>query len=563
VFGAAIVAVMLAFAEAADGQIIPAPKAADATARPEPRPPQAPAGGRQSVQSVQSLPIGQLPGIISFGLTGGSHLGSQLAAAADGAGRINRRTQMSVSFRRGPRQEIASLFQQVPSESRFRADIRHLRWTLAIGELSLPSGTLNGPAARGNGASFERRRGSVIAGVLAARPNAFGQTQAGRLIRIHAGLRNAFGTVSAIALDRMHPARSSNTSGFVGIATLGQVVSEASQIHGAGVERQLQPADLQSAVERLSASTRVRSAGLEADLRPGGVHRLLLRTGGLWLANASAQQSRGAAAEARYAFSAERAFIDTRIRHTPRSVAGVSIPGNEMMVNGSVSVTSSTRLLGRAYDRSTWVLGRPRATQADGGSAAVEYVRERMRFELGADYRQSRVVRTTVTRVGKAAMSVARGRLSVSGAAEIGEIDDGRRTRRTGAFRGDIAFTHQRGSLAIDASRDDYGDGVPRLNIGIAGAIKAGRFEWRAGGEKASGDLYGAGSRVWTGIVLPVARQLTVLAGVEHTRSYDAMLFGEPSLAMEGAPKGTWRATFAVRRQVSIRVPSAGTRQAQ
>jgi hypothetical protein len=506
-----------------------------------------------SERSTQQQLSPYLSGFISLGSSDvdlGGSVPAGIAAAVDLAGKVSRRTKVNLSFLRGTRHDLSALFQDAPVETRLRLDISHPAWSVALGRVTSASGALSGVSTSGEGMAFKWKRGLFAADTIVARPASIGYAGGGHLLRAMLGIRTSVGLFGVTFSEVSRPTRRSanENSTLAEVYAAREALQEAGAVHGPGVVQELQRADFQQIARSFSMANRVRGTGFEADTTFAGHHRIVARMGMMGLTNESGQQGSGASGELRYSLTTTRTVFNSRFRRIPASLPGVSLPGDELAVDGTVSLGGGVSLSGRAYDRSTWIVGRPQPSEGTGTSAGIEYAAGETRLGIRVNYRESTLLRTRTTESVGADFGRSLGRLLIDGTVELGDTDDGRAVHRMEVYRGMVTWKGTRGSLSGGVASADYGVGQRQIDLDVTGAMQLGRFDWHGGADATRGGLLGVESRLWTGMAIPVHRDLRVLIGAEYTH-WDARgsVWEDPS---ERA--GPWRVTFAVQRKVGL-----------
>jgi hypothetical protein len=523
------------------------------TAQATPTPTQKAVGGNATKPvkrtSAQSQP-GQLSGWAAFGTTGFGLKGKgtpHSTVAANFSGKADRATRVTVTFQRGPSPELAPVLRDVLPETRLRGQVTHPGWRASFGEVISRSGALTGPAVRSNGGAFRWEKGRVVAETAVGQPTAFGQGRGGRLIQTNAGVKTSFGTFRLVVSDLFRSAQPNGAR--LNLYNTVRALSDASRVEGTGFERELQQADVQQIARLFSAANRVQGAGVQSELRLSAHHQLSVSAGNLRLTNASDQAISGASGEGRYTFRAPRASLNASVRRTPRSVPGINIPGDELAFDGSATLTSSIKVGGRFFSRSSWTLGRTRPSLTEGQSADIRYSRGRTQLNLRMNYRESEYLRKRTTRTTAIDVGTPLGFLRLDASAELGRVNDGRVLRWAEAYRGSLTWEHQSSSLSVAASYNDQGLGR-MFNADIAGSVSLRGAQLRGGAEASRGSLLGSESHAWLGIELPLNRDLAVVLGVDYANWDGQTSWGDP-LAGD-LPASPWQGTFSIRRRLTI-----------
>jgi len=497
--------------------------------------------------------VGRLSGTVFFGTTTIRFAGAEppiAAAAVDLTGRMDRRTQVTISLVRGARQDISQLFKYPVVETRLRMDVRRPAWNISMGETSAQSSAITGPSIQGQGAAIRWHRSRFLGDAMVARPKRIGEIGGGHLVRANAGVRVPLGVVSATISDLVRPARRStisNTS-LADLYTVSDVITEANSIHGEGTEKELTADQVHEIAKALIQANRIQGAGVESTLNLSGAHQLTVKAGGLSVANADEFRSHGATGEARYRFTAERGSLTARARRTPRSVSGVTIPGNEMVVNGALKTTPSFNFDGRAFTQSSSTLGQRYPSEAHGGSFGMLWGKKAT-ADIRANYRTSHLVRTRVTRTITTEVTIPLGAVTIEGSGEFGDIKSGIQTARVKEYGAGLSTKGKNRTAFVNAGYQDSGLQQREVNVDAGASLMFGSWQWHGGVEFARGTFLGDYSRLWNGASLPLLRNLALVIGVERSRWTTPPGVWVDDLQNDASP---WRATFGLQRKLTM-----------
>jgi len=438
-------------------------------------------------------------------------------------------SSVSFAYDRGPQENLTNFRTEEELRTRLIGNIRHAGWDLSFGNsLSSPSNALVGPSVLGRGASVRRPTGRLVAELLVGQPNAFdGSAASGHLMRGRVGLRTRTATVALAISDFGRPA-----GGYTTLPSVQQQVLDHDANEELEVERRL-TAD--------SASNRVRGFGLDAEFRRSRAHRVTLRAGALSLSNAAGARVAGPAAEALYSYSAPQMTFNARWRETPPTVQGIFIPRDELSADGSRRVIGKLALVGRAYRNSLETMGSDFSSRSGGASFGLRYIWNARTLEVRGNYRESQVTRRNLRRTISVVFATPVGPLVLSGDADVGEQDNGRRVARLAFYRGDLRWIKDGSTVSFGITHSE-GGGPPIQRVDLLASLKVHEIELAGGAWATRGYTSGGRPGLWTSVGLPVGGDRILTLGIDYS---PLTWTSEPSL----------RGTVTIRQRFTLPVP--------
>jgi hypothetical protein len=455
--------------------------------------------------------------------------GSRVAGAVDMSGKLARQTHLSLSYRRGPRENRTNHRHDLDDEY-LGGLLRHRGWNLEYGTRVSSSGdVLTGPAVNGHGVALRRLNGRVFTELIAARPTTFSGAGAGHLWRGRVGVRTSLGTIAVAASDFARPEGGYSTLPPVFEPTLDPDSLEAR-------ERELE-------LSAASGSTRARGAGLDANLQWNGVHRLLLRGGALRLESAGGEEVTAPSLEAHYSFTRSFASLNMRWRQAPPTVQGIYIPGDELAADGSVRLLGDLRVVARGYRFSHESLGQSFGFGTSGTSLGLRYLQRRWRLEAHGLQREAHSSTRSLRRTGQLLFGAPLGPLSLSGNMEIGTDAGATGVHAYRYYRGDLRWSGGSGYASFNVGAVESGGSPPRLRADLLGSLMLGEWEVAGGAWATRGWPAGSEPGAWLQLGVPLLSEFTLLLGAEHAPRPHA------------PDTSPWRASLGLRKKLILPLP--------
>lgn len=462
------------------------------------------------------------------------------SGSLDLSGKLDRRTSVSVTVRRGLSLTQAPILgSYVDEQDRIAVDLRRPGWILTGGNQLLSSGgTLAGPFARGQGLTLRRTVGRTTGDLVVARPVSFTGDVGGRLARGSVGTTTRVGRVAVTFSDLARPGN------------------------------------------RYSPGSEAIGGGLDAALQRGTRHRLLVRAGVLRLAHDTGFTVTGGSFEGQYAFTSPRATANLRRRVMPPGITGLALAGDETSVDGSVTVARGLRASARAYRNAQETLGQRYAWAGEGVSGGLMVTsRAGHRLDLRGNHREATSAARTVQRTATLSAGMPLGPVTLDAMADVGRQTIGTRAAGIRSYRAGVRwFDEQAGSLSSGVSYHDYGTTPPRLRADLAASVRVRGLEVDGGGWVTRGPSFGGNPVGWANAVAPLPFGFGVIVGgeyvrgrVPYTRYVDpatgiplppevaddptqARLMGVPV----DVPAAPFRLTLGVRRRLVLALPGTG-----
>jgi hypothetical protein len=412
------------------------------------------------------------------------------------------RSTFSLFYDRGLRENLSN-FRFEEQRTRLSGNLRHRGWDVSFGNyVSSPGDAIAGPTVLGRGFNVSRPTGPRIAELVVAQPNTIGGTAGGHLLRGRIGVRRPGLSVafSASSFDRPE-------GGYTTLSAVQQTVLDIDAEERLEIERR---------VTRNAGSNRVMGLGLDTDFRPSPAHRFSVRTGGLWLSNASGAQAGGVAAEATYAYTSKPATANVRWRTMPATVQGISIFGDEVAADGSVRLAGDLRLVGYVYRNDADTVGTDLSSSGEGTSVGFRLARGKRRIEVRGNYRD--VDFTTRNRRHTVSVGVGApiGPLAISAVADVGQQENAWQTDRIAFYRGDLRWAHA-GNTVTATVTQSQGGGASRLRADLLAALKLRSAELAGGTWVTRGYTSGGRPGAWTAVTLPIGGGRLVSVGVDYS----------------------------------------------
>lgn len=455
--------------------------------------------------------------------------GARYGGVADLSGTLARNTTLSLNYRQGPRESALTNYRLAQEETRWSGNLRRPGWNLEFGnQISSIGQVLTGPSVQGRGIVLRRTQGPLIGDLIVAQPSTFNTAPAGHLLRGSVGLSGRSGRIALAISDFGRPVG--------GYSTAPIYPEDIDPDSLEQLERE------RSAAER-APSNQVRSAGLDMELKHAKVHHFTLRGGYLRLSNGAGDTIQDPAVEAQYAFNHRRANLHLRWRQMPQSLKGISLPGSEASLNGSLRVVGEWQLTGRAYQNRRETLGNAFHSESEGASAGVRYFKQGWRLDLSGNFREwSYGQHPTTARTASLSLGVPLGPLNASGYAEHGEQRRDTLHGPSATYRGDLRWSGKAGSTSWSASYFETLNSPPRLRTDLLGSLKLGDWELAGGAWATRGWKVGGDPGIWTQLGVPVTYDLLLSVGIEHA---------PPAYGQAPA----WLGTVGIRKKVAFPLP--------
>lgn len=440
-----------------------------------------------------------------------------------------RESSLTVAYERGLRDSFSS-YRYEQDAARITGAVRHGGWGVSFGNaVSSPGHAVVGPSVRGVGASVRHLTGTLVTDLVVAQPTIIGGASAGHLIRGRAGFRTKPLTVALTASDFRRPA-----GGYTTLSTVQTTVLDAD------AQEQVTFAHLLSST---AFANRVQGAGLEAEFQPSSAHRAVVRAGNLWLSNTRGTQISARVAEASHTFSTPAATLSTRWRQTPPTLAGISIPGDELALDGSVRVRGGMRVVGSAYRNATETVVSQLLWRSAGASVGAGYANGARLVEARLNVRDVGHASTTVRRTITVHGGVPVGSLMFGGNVDVGQQHSTGERAFVGFYRGDVRWVGNAGTASFSVTHSDIA-GVVRQRADVMTSLHLGGWELAGGGWATRGYAVGGRPGVWGTVGMPIGFDSLVTLGLDYA---PATWTGEPSL----------RGLIAIRKSFSLPLPFA------
>jgi hypothetical protein len=458
---------------------------------------------------------------------------AQKTGAISLATKFNAKSSLSFSYDDGRREENLSNFRYTEDQrTRVTTTLRHAGWELNLGNsISSQGDALVGPYVFGRGAAARRTTGRLITELVIAEPSTFLAAPNGHLLRGRVGARTSRTAIAFVFSDFGR-----RDGAYTTLSTVQPLVLDQDSQEELEIERRITAASTTSNV--------VRGLGLDAEFRPARPHRFLLRAGGLSLANAAGAAVTGPSAEAFYSYSERQKIFTARWRQMPPTVQGISIPRDELAVDGSMRVFGSTALVGRAYQNSSRVITRDIYWRGTGASLGLRSVRKSGTVELRGNYRESTFSSRSIRRTATLLFAKPFGPFELNGSADIGQSKDGRSTGRIAFYTGELRWGKDGSTISLSASHSEV-IGQVSQRADLLASLKVHAIEVAGGAWDTRGYVAGGTPGAWASVGLPVAGGRLLALGIE----YSSMTWlSEPS----------FRGTVTIRQPISFPVPFVG-----
>jgi hypothetical protein len=523
------------------------------------------------VEGIAMVDVGRrggfAPGVV--GLNGTAFMGTRGAVPAaddagravgsvDLAGRFSGNTNVSISYRRGPRPDQAPVSTQFTNERTWASfDLRNRNWSVNAGNgVSAQGSLLMGPYARTLGAIVRRNQGRIAGEIAAGQPDRFGGRPEGFLARAKIGPRWNGGSILLVGSTFTRP----NGEWWSG--------------------------------------SRVEAAGMEATLRRGGgssgpggrprtMHDFLVRGGFLRAQNLKSDSlTSGPAVEASYSLYRDATSITLRHVTSPATVRGVYIPGLENSISGHQRILGPLRTVFSASHSEAHTLGAATHWESDNLAGGLRLMSSRgARLEARMNYREGRSAALTRRRSISGAAGAPLGKLYLDLWSEHGT----QLTRNPAAVNPEVLapfdvhrvsarYLGQSGWISFGTTYSDYGSNTRQLRSDISGSLKRSSIEIDGGAWASKFRSYGGDPGAWLSLGIPV-RDYTIHLGVEYMRwpaTYRQGTIPTPPSAdtLPGEPVDVappimiretiepWRVNFGIRRGLAVPLPFLSDRRA-
>jgi hypothetical protein len=503
---------------------------------------QSPAEGATSTDlRAITAPVGSLPGTVYLGVT---ELGTsgrsdpETGFGIDLKGRAQSDTQVRASLVRGWNPGVTAVYRYGMHAIRGEVEARNPRWTFAAGELMVES-DLAGVRTVADGASYQRTSGRILGSAMLAKPKYYAGGWAGHLAQGSIGVSFPSGSVMLVGADLARPTARSSV-----------VVS----IPDSSAESEIVHEDLQQLGRLFSREDHLRTGGIEGRLRKGK-HSVTALAGTIELVAPSGQRSRGPVGDLRYSFTSRRGAITSRVRRGPPSLPGTQISGDSTTASGRLNVIGPVTVTARGFANESVMFGRQQPTRARGLSGGIEYAKKGAHLQLDANYRESRLVTTRVSRSLTARARWPVGPVLVDANGEYGSADDRGRADRIAAGRMAILYEAEPATFAVSGSYQDYGVLPARFSADVGGSVEWGRAMLEGGAGVSKGQLFGDEIHAWASAELRLPKEFTMLLGLD----YDRWMFERsPFLTFVPGPADLaepWRLTFNLQKAFWLDLP--------
>jgi hypothetical protein len=461
---------------------------------------------------------------------------AQKTGAINLATKFNAKSSVSFSYDDGRRGENLSNFRYTEDQRmRVTTTLRHAGWELNLGNsISSQGDALMGPYVFGRGAAARRTTGKLITELIVAEPSSFLAAPNGHVLRGRVGARTSRTAIAFVFSDFGR-----RDGAYSTLSTVQPLVLDQDSQEELEIERRITAPS--------TASNVVRGLGVDAEFRPARPHRFLLRAGGLSLANAAGAAVTGPSAEAFYSYSERQKTFTARWRQVPPTVQGISIPRDELAVDGSMRVFGATALVGRAYQNSSHVITRDIYWRGTGASLGLRSVRKSGTVELRGNYRDSTFSARSIRRTATLLFAKPFGPFELNGSADIGQSEDGRSTGRIAFYTGELRWAKDGSTISLSASHSEVVGQVSQ-RADLLASLKVHAIEVAGGAWGTRGYVAGGTPGAWASVGLPVAGGRLLALGIE----YSSMTWlSEPS----------FRGTVTIRQPISFPIPFVGAKR--
>ena len=192
---------------------------------------------------------------------------------------------------------------------------------------------------------------------------------------------------------------------------------------------------------------------------------------------------------------------------------GISIPRDELTADGSWRAIGNLALVGRAYQNSADTVGSSFSSRSEGVSAGLRYTRNARRIEVRGNYRESEFSTRNIRRTMSALFATPVGPLALSGNAEVGQQDNGRRTDPIAFYRGDLRWQNDDSIVSFNVSHSE-GSGRRRQRLDLLASLKVRKLELAGGAWTNRGYTAIGRSGAWTSVGLPLGAGRVLNLGI-------------------------------------------------
>jgi hypothetical protein len=212
-----------------------------------------------------------------------------------------------------------------------------------------------------------------------------------------------------------------------------------------------------------------------------------------------------------------------------------------MSADGSRRVIGKLALVGRAYRNSLETIGSDFSSRSGGASFGLRYLWSARTLEVRGNYRESQVTRRNLRRTISVAFATPVGPLALSGNADVGEQDNGRRVARLAFYRGDLRWIKDGSTVSFGITHSE-GGGPPIQRADLLASVKVHEIELAGGAWATRGYTSGGRPGLWTSVGLPVGGDRILTLGIDYS---PLTWTSEPSL----------RGTVTIRQRFTLPVP--------
>ena len=152
-------------------------------------------------------------------------------------------------------------------------------------------------------------------------------------------------------------------------------------------------------------------------------------------------------------------------------VQGIFIPRDELSADGSRRVAGNLALVGRAYRNSLETIGSDFSSRSGGASLGLRYIWNAGTLEVRGNYRESQVTRRNLRRTISVVFATPVGPLALSGSADVGEQDNGKRVARLAFYRSDLRWVKDGNTVSFGITHSE-GAGPPIQRVDLLTSVK-------------------------------------------------------------------------------------------
>jgi hypothetical protein len=455
---------------------------------------------------------------------------AQKTGAISLATKFNAKSTVSFSYDDGRRAENLSNFRYVEDQRmRVTTTLRYEGWEFNLGNsISSTGDALVGPYVFGRGVAARRTTGKLITELVVAEPSTFLAAPNGHVLRGRVGARTPRTAIAFVFSDFGR-----RDGAYTTLSTVQPLVLDQDSQEELEIERQITAPSTTSNV--------VRGLGVDAEFRPARPHRVVLRAGGLSLANAAGAAVTGPSAEASYSYSQRQKTFTARWRQVPPTVQGVSIPRDELAVDGSMRVFGGTALVGRTYQNSSHLIARDFYWRGTGASLGLRSAWKSGTVELRGNYRESTFSTRSIRRTATLLFAKPFGPFELNGSADIGQSEDARRSGPIAFYTGELRWGKDASTISLSASHSE-GVGQVSQRADLLASLRVHAIELAGGAWGTRGYVAGGTPGAWASVGVPVPGGRLLTLGIEYS---SLTWLSEPSL----------RGTVTIRQPINFPVP--------